>query len=257
MDQNIRNYSWQEVEKLIEASQGTAVIPIGAIEQHGLHLPIGTDIFIAEGLARDCCERTNAVLIPSVSFGWSPHHMIKAGTITIRPEVLIELLFDIISSLAKHGFKNIILINGHRIVNNIWIQISCQKIQMEHDINIKLFDPAFMSKDFDFGEDFGPIGHAEEIETSQMMYLHEELVKLDLAVDKPIVDGDFYSVDPSYRHDTLCYIPTSYSKAKKEAEKSFGVTGSPSRSNIDIGKKYHEYLVKHLVEVVDMMRNGG
>ena len=180
--------------------------------------------------------------------------MVKPGTITIRPEVLIDLLYDILESLTHHGFKNFVLINGHRIVNVIWIQLACQKFQEKYDVNIKLFDPAYMSKDFDFGPEFGPIGHAEEIETSHMMYLHENLVNLDLAKDNPIADRKLYSVDPSYPYDTLCYIPTTYKVAEKESEISQGVTGCPSKSNRETGEKYHNYLIDHLVTVIEMIR---
>lgn len=250
----IENYSSKEVEELIVTSGKTAIIPIGAIEQHGDHLPIGTDTLVAEGLAKEASEKTGAVVIPSFSFGWSPHHMVRSGTITIRSEVLIELLYDVVSSLAQHGFKNFVMINGHRIVNVIWIQIASQKIQEKYDVEIKLFDPAYMSKDFCKEHNIGPVGHADEIESSHLMYLHEDLVDLSLAVDNPVEPVDLYSVDPAYAHDTLCYIPTPLRKAKKEAAESNGVTGTPSKSTKEMGANYHRHLMNHLVKVIEKLQ---
>lgn len=254
----LEHYAWYEIDRILADSSRTCIIPIGAIEQHGYHLPIGTDTLIAEGLAKEASKRTKAVLIPSLSFGWSPHHMVRPGTITIRPEVLMDLLYDVVTSLAQHGFENFVLINGHRIVNVIWMQIASQRIQSNYDVTIKIFDPAYMSKDFSFDSDFGPIGHAEEIETSHLMFLHEDLVDLSQAMDNPIKNTSLYSVDPSYPHDTLCYVPTPLGKAKKEAEIAGGVTGSPSKSNREFGEKYHQHLMAHLVTVItDLQETGG
>ena len=97
--------SWPEAEEAIAQSGGVAIIPVGSVEQHSLHLPVGTDTYVAITLAEDAANQTGAVVTPPVWFGWSPHHMVRPGTITIRPEVLADLTYDIIASLAQHGLK--------------------------------------------------------------------------------------------------------------------------------------------------------
>lgn len=250
----IENYSWDEIGDLITKSNKTAIIPIGSIEQHGYHLPIGTDSFVAISLAEQASELTNGVMIPPLWFGWSPHHMVLPGTITVRTEVLIEYLYDIVVSLAKHGFENFVLINGHRIVNVIWMQIAAQKIQESFDVKISIFDPAYMSKDIVRDLEFGPVGHGEEIETSHMIYINEALVNLDKAVDNPIKPKDLYSVDPSYLNDTLCYVPTTFKMAKANLNDAGGVHGEPSKSSMEKGEKYNEHLLKNLVKVIKQMQ---
>jgi len=250
MSQWLQEKSWKEAEELIKDSKGVAIIPVGSIEQHGCHLPVGTDSYVAITLAEEAAERTNALLVPPVWFGWSPHHMVLPGTITIRPEVLIDLTYDIIASLKQHGADKIILINGHRIVNIIWMQVAAEKAQRELKVTVKIFDPAYMSKDIVGELGFGAVGHAEEVETSHMMCQYPELVHLELAKDNPIVPQALYSVDPSYPHDTLCYVPSTFEHAKKNAAVAGGTTGEPSKANAEKGKIYHDHLIKNLVTVI-------
>jgi creatinine amidohydrolase len=252
----LQENNWEEVKELIKKSKGVAIIPVGSTEQHGLHLPVGTDTYIAITLAEDAALKTNALIVPPLWFGWSPHHMVLPGTITIRPEILSEYLFDIVKSLSVHGIKKFLLINGHRIVNVIWMQLTAEKAQRELDVEIKIFDPAYMSKDIVKELGFGPVGHAEEIESSHMLYRYENLVQIDKAADNPIEEKELYSVDPSYSHDTLCYVPTSVKSARKNAEKAGGVTGEPTKSSKDKGKIYHEHLVKNLVKVINQLQNS-
>ncbi len=254
MDIWLQTKTWEEARDAIKESKGVAIVPIGSVEQHSHHLPVGTDTYVAMTLAEEAAEKTKAVLTPPVWFGWSPHHMVLPGTITIRPEVLSELTFDIIKSLVAHGLNKIILINGHRIVNVVWMQLCAQKAQSELGCTVKIFDPAYMSKDIVKKLNFGPVGHAEEIETSHMMAKFPELVHLERAVDNPIEDTPLYSVDPTYEHDTLCYVPSDLKHAREAAEKSGGCTGEPSKSDAAKGRIYHDHLVENLVEVVRQLQ---
>jgi creatinine amidohydrolase len=255
MNNWLQDNNWKDAKELIEKSKGVAIIPVGSTEQHGLHLPVGTDTYVAIALAESAAQDTDALITPPVWFGWSPHHMVLPGTITIRAEVLIEYVFDIMRSLSQHGIKKYILLNGHRIVNIIWMQLAAEKAQRELGVEVKIFDPAYMSKDIVKRLGFGPVGHAEEIETSHMLYKFEGLVQIDKAVDNPIQPKDLYSVDPSYQHDTLCYVPSSLNTAKIHADVAGGVTGEPTRSNKEKGRIYHEHLVKNLVKVIRELQN--
>lgn len=250
----LQENTWEEAKELIDKSKGVAIIPIGSTEQHGKHLPVGTDTYVAMTLAEAAASETNALVTPPMWFGWSPHHMVLPGTITIRPEVLIEYLYDVIKSLSQQGLNKFVLLNGHRIVNIIWMQIAAERAQRELDVVIKIFDPAYMSKDIVETLGFGPVGHGEEIETSHMIYRHEDLVHMDRAVDNPIKPTDLYSVDPNYTHDTLCYVPSTLKSAKAHAEEFGGVTGSPTLASKDKGEVYHKHLVKNLVTVVQTLQ---
>ncbi len=253
----LQEMSWPEAEAAIREAKGVAIVPVGSVEQHSLHLPLGTDSYVAITLAEDASEQTGAIVTPPVWFGWSPHHMVRPGTITIRPEVLADLTYDIMASLKAHGADKIILINGHRIVNVVWMQIAAERAQRELGVTVKIFDAAYMSKDIVGELGFGPVGHAEEVETSHMMYRFPEMVHLEKAKDNPIKETPLYSVDPCYVHDTLCYVPSSYEHAKKNADIAGGVTGEPSKSDPEKGKVYHDHLVRNLVAVIETLQKGA
>lgn len=249
MSHRLEENSWQELETKRKQCD-VAIVPVGSVEQHGYHLPLGTDTYVAKILGEEAAEKTGAVVTPPLWFGWSPHHMALAGTVTIRPEVLIELLYDVIESLHTHGYKKFVLINGHRIVNISWMQITAQRAQEKLGVTIKIFDPAYMSKDLIESLGFGAVGHSEEIETSHMMHMMPERVHLEKAVDNPINPDELYSVDPRFPHDTLCYVPSTVAHIRHTGTVAGGTTGTPSKSDAAKGKIYHDHLVANLVTVI-------
>lgn len=209
---------------------------------------------VAIALAEEASEKTGAVIAPPLWFGWSPHHMILPGTVTVRPEILAELVFDVIESLAKHGCRRFVLLNGHRIVNISWLQIACERAKRLLEVEAVIFDPAYMSKEIADRLGFGPLGHAEEIESSHMWYCHLDLYHEDRAKDYVPEPNDFHSVDPRYQRDTLCYVPSTAKDMAKSVEVAKGTTGSPTRASKEKGKIYHEHLVDRLVQVVNRLR---
>jgi creatinine amidohydrolase len=122
-------------------------MPFGSTEQHGPHLPVGTDTLVAVTLAEDAAARTGILAAPPLWFGWSPHHMVLPGTITIRPDLLAEFAFDMVASLHHHGFDNFVFINGHRIVNITWMQIAGEKAKRELGVKLVIFRPCLHVQD--------------------------------------------------------------------------------------------------------------
>jgi creatinine amidohydrolase len=111
---------WQNLtrDEITEAREAGAVvaIPIGAIEQHGSHLPVDTDARLATAITRLAAARVKATKIlvaPSLPYGFSPHHLSHAGTVSLRLATYLAVLGDIASSLAQTGFRRIIFVNGH------------------------------------------------------------------------------------------------------------------------------------------------
>ncbi len=249
----LQDLSWEEIKEKIDSGKKTVLLPVGSTEQHGPHLPLGTDTMVAIALAEAAGEKASAVVAPPLWFGWSPHHMVLPGTITVRPEVLVELVFDVMASLSRHGFSAFVLINGHRIVNLSWLQIAAERAKRTLGVKVALFDPAYMSKGITREMGWGEIGHAEEIETSHLWHCYPDLVRTERAKDNPHRHTPLYHVDPKYPEDTLCYVPSTVAEQERTVLPFGGTSGEPSKASREGGKKYHDHLVDRLVEVIQML----
>lgn len=114
---------WQEqsypgLERAVTAGTTVAVLPLGAVEAHGPHLPVGADIWIAEAMARDGAERLGnegigAVVLPAIAYAPAPFASRHAGTLSIRPETLTALVVDLGAAVAERGFRILALANTH------------------------------------------------------------------------------------------------------------------------------------------------
>ncbi|MEW6244828.1 MAG: creatininase family protein [Bacillota bacterium] len=246
---------WTEVKDYLHLAD-TIILPVGSIEQHGEHLPLGTDTMVAEALAEAVARQTGVLVGPTVSCGWSPHHMILPGTVTIRPEVLIEYLYDVISSLAEHGFKRFLLLNGHRLVNISWMQIAAERAKRQLHIKVYLADPGFLSKEFARNQGLELIGHADEIESSHMLYLWPGMVDMSRARDFVPQRKEYLHVDPRVGNDVLCYVPSCPEEMRQSVEEGAGVSGSPTRSDPETGKAYHDWVVDRLVSIVNDLKHS-
>ena len=104
--------SWPEVQRYLEGSNGV-IVPIGATEQHGPIGLIGTDAICAETLSWKAGELCGALVGPTLTVGMSEHHMHFPGSITLRPTTLAAVVRDVVLSLARHGFRRVLFVNGH------------------------------------------------------------------------------------------------------------------------------------------------
>lgn len=103
-----------EVAAAVAAGRTTAIVVLGAQEQHGAHLPLATDALWGERLAMMLADRLgDALVAPVVPVGVSPEHLRFAGTITLRPETLGAILDDYLASLARHGFRRVVVLPSH------------------------------------------------------------------------------------------------------------------------------------------------
>jgi len=104
--------TWCEVEKYLTANDAI-ILPVGSTEQHGPTGLLGTDALVAEAVAAAVGEKLQIYVTPTLSVAMAQHHMAFPGSMTLRPQTMIDVLVDWFSSLVKHGFKKIFIINGH------------------------------------------------------------------------------------------------------------------------------------------------
>jgi creatinine amidohydrolase len=108
----LSNMTWPEAEDKLRETN-LVIVPIGATEQHGHHLGVGADWIQAWNIARRVGERTRALVLPVMPYGVSGHHKEFPGTITLTPETLQEVVYEIIESLDRYGVDRVVFMNGH------------------------------------------------------------------------------------------------------------------------------------------------
>ncbi len=251
---HLEDLTWQEVESRRREVEDTIIIPVGSIEQHGAHLPLGTDTYAAMSIAERTAEKEDCLIAPPVYYGWSPHHMVLPGTVTIRPEILLEYVYDVLESLAQHGFRRFVLLNGHRIVNVPWLQLTAERAKRILKVKVIVADPAYLSKTLARTTDLGKVGHADEIETSHMLHSYPSLVQMEKALDFAPPKPSLLDIDPSNIDDSLCYVPSSEEEMAKAVREGGGCSGSPSRSSAEKGEEYFEWVTDRLAEAIRLMK---
>lgn len=182
--------TWPEVPRAV-AEDRVCLVPAGTLEDHGPHLPIDADTRIAVEICRRAAEAIpdDVVLLPPVIHGFTPHHMDFPGPITIGWETFTRYCVDIGSSLARHGFRRILFLNGHG--SNIpLIDMASRLIGLEHPDVLAAAAFYLTSAEGrrvidDVREsELGGMGHACELETSIYLALDPDAVFMDKAVDE-------------------------------------------------------------------------
>jgi len=183
--------NWQELRssEVGSLSRDTlVVVPMASIEQHGPHLPVGTDSYIAEGIASalDREFEGKLLILPVQRLGCSEHHMAFPGTLTLQHHTLEEVILEALESMVRQKFRRFLILNSHggnqaiggviaekaahcwpdaQVIFASWWGVAAERLK-------NLVEGAFPS-----------VGHACEFETSLMLALHPDLVNMALAVD--------------------------------------------------------------------------
>lgn len=184
--QKVRNYlphmTSPEVKALLENTD-MVIIPVASLEQHGNHLPIGTDFINGVERCKLIAQERDILVAPVLMVGQSPYHMGFAGTITLKAETIIQVHLEAVESLIRHGFKRFIIMNAHGGNRAISTLIVDQINQTTAGVAVS------------FGEAVRPFmepspvapstvldRHGGTGETSRSLYLMPDLVQLDEAV---------------------------------------------------------------------------
>lgn len=174
--------TWPEVNDAV-ADEKTVLIPVGATEDHGHHLPLDVDRELVTAICdRTARDRSDTLLFPTVDQGYLPHHMDYPGGITIGWETFVKHTIDICVSLAHHGFTKLLLVNGHGSNDHLLQQVARQVILQYPDVHCgslswwQIEEVREAARDV---RDAGPQGsaHAGEMETSMYLALHPEDVR--------------------------------------------------------------------------------
>jgi creatinine amidohydrolase len=251
--------TWPEINDAVELRK-VCILPCGAVEQHGPHLPLDVDLVCPGGIAKGAGEAMpeKILVLPTIAYGYTGHVMDFPGTINTHWETFIKQVLDVTKSLAYHGFKKIVLLNGHGS-NMPNLDLAARRTNLETDAecvlaawwNLLTVDKSFLPgwRESKFP---GGCAHACELETSLYLYLDEANVRKDKikngtikfnADDSPFNWVDLFAAGPA----TLISWTSSYSET--------GVLGEPELATKEKGERAYNEAVKQLCRFVDYFRD--
>ncbi|OGO10389.1 MAG: hypothetical protein A2Y93_10725 [Chloroflexi bacterium RBG_13_68_17] len=242
------------------AAKGTVVlIPFGQTEEHGQHLPIGTDSIIAETVAeaaaRRVAGRIPVLVAPSIQYGYSNEILRKwPGTFIVRPQVLIDLLVDILCSAVKMGFRKIALVSGHGHHPAI-CEVAIRQVFDLTGVNVVRTQPhAFGKETVARVRKSGPGGicHACEYETSMLMHFGYP-IDLSKATNEDILrfKSDFVSADGcgGAKGGTVFWSTWGLQNSKT------GAYGDPTVATPETGEAIMEAIVQDYCDFLEEFYN--
>jgi creatinine amidohydrolase/Fe(II)-dependent formamide hydrolase-like protein len=235
--------SWPEVKREIEAGRDTIVFALGAVEQHGHHLPLGTDSMLGDEVSRAVAERLDAFHAPTMRVGCSGHHLAFPGTMSVEQESFEALVGDVVRGWARHGFARIVLIPTHG-GNFGPLRAAVERLAPVEGVTVIAVDDLtlLVEATIGVGEKLGIApseagAHGGEAETSMMLALYPEFVDMDRAL-------------PGYTGDLSEGIMRLFTEGIETLSET-GVFGDPRRASAHNGRKYLERFVDLTVELVE------
>jgi creatinine amidohydrolase len=234
----IEHLPWPEIADLRGKNGGLLILPLGATEQHGPHLPVAMDTLLAEALCHAASARIGVPVLPALRYTTSQGHTTKwPGTFSLRHDTLIATLRDIAAWTQATGWKRLLLVNTH-FGNDAPARVAVDQLRLSYlgKLQIGLVH-AFKLTDAiweEYTRDAADL-HANQAETALMLHLHPELVRMD-----QIAIAD----DPDRTQGTVFSHPVAQTSLN-------GVTGFPSRATAEQGELLFGTMVDALAKTVE------
>ncbi|RZI71787.1 MAG: creatininase family protein [Rubrivivax sp.] len=228
--------TWKELPGDLDAVGHSAILPVGATEQHGPHLGTGVDFVIAEKLCAAVSERTGVPALPVIPFGCSLGHSRRwAGTIAVQPITLINYVKDVGDWAYHGGVRRLFIVNAH-VTNAAPLRCALEMLRAAHDdLMVALIHTPEISqrvRDFHFAD--GADWHANDAETSLMQAIAPEMVREDR-----LGEAD----DPDRTDACVFAHPVNRTSVN-------GVTGMPSRASAAKGRDWFAMMVDDLSDAI-------
>jgi creatinine amidohydrolase len=215
------------------------ILPLGSLENHGWHLPFGTDALTAYEIALDIAARLpNTAVLPPLNYGVSEHYKNFSFTVSLQFDTEIAILRDILESVYREGIRKIFIMNGHD-GNIAPIEVATRSVKVAHpDFKIVTLEAWWKTVGdvlpTDFFEVWNGLGHAGEGETSIMLELFPELCEPSKAVG--VVPNLPKHVDVKWTFNELT---------------NTGASGDPTKGTPEKGRKMRQVLVDTVVEILE------
>lgn len=218
-----------------------AILAVGSLENHGDHLPFGTDSFVSYLLSKEVAERVKGLMVlPPIWYGMSEHYKDFSLTISLRYETLTEIIRDILLSLHREGIYKVFIFNGHD-GNSAPIEVAARSVKVQHpEMKIAVQDAWWVTAGEllppDTFEVWSGLGHAGEGETSICLALFPHLVQMEHA------KGRVPDLPPNADIKWLFRELTPY-----------GATGDPTKGTKEKGEAMRKVLVDAVVEFIEKL----
>ncbi len=234
--------TWKEAEEAF-AKNPTILIPMGSIEQHGPQAPTGDYRYTAE-ISRRIAESTGAISAPTIPWGYSEYFKNFPGCLTLKPETLKALLFDILDGFIRYKLDHFVFVCGHKGNMPIIEQVA-RSIKERFGIRLATIEPfSWLTQDYLrnlYGNDNIQTGHGSDPMTSIAMYLFPEDVRMDLVEkgNSGIFAG--YAIKGMSMINFEGFHAYIYCDTEEIAEN--GILGDPSLASPEVGRQCIEYIV--------------
>ncbi|WP_042662049.1 creatininase family protein [Haloferax sp. ATB1] len=220
---NLTAQTWVDVE---EPDVDVCLLPVGSVEQHGPHAPLGTDVFVADAIAEAAAGRVEAWKLPPVHIGVAPYHRHFPGTLHLPPEVLREYVFHLLKCIDAWGVETVLIINGHG-GNRDALKHVCRRLSDETGLDAQYWEWMKAVE--------ADVQHAGAVETSVLQHLVPEL----LGTPQP---GDAESWGEWVHGAQTAMYTDEFSEN--------GVVGDPTAATAEAGQDVFETAVGELQELI-------
>jgi creatinine amidohydrolase len=245
---------WEELSApdldRLDRDRTVVVLPVGSVEQHGRHMPVGTDTILAHSVALAAAERLQDIaVLPPPWYGFSAHHMRFPGTVTLRAETMMALVEDIAASVIAHGFRRLLIVNGHGGNNGV-IDVLASTLGHRFYGKARIASLTYFQLALAAIAELresrpGGMGHACEFETAMMQHVRPDLVAIErAAVTYPDVGSDYLTTDLLGSS-----VVRTYHDFGDLSES--GTLGDPSPATPEKGLRFHDAVVGELVRFIE------
>ena len=243
-----RNWSEMTAPQIQQAARegAIAVLPIGAIEQHGPHLPVGADCLIGQACVEGALAAVQAkqmfLLLPHISYGLSVEHDGYPGTLTLSAQTVLSVLTEVGASVAVAGIKHLVIVTGHGGNEHI-IEVAAREIRRTRRLNVFCIELFRCMDGLEVSDDDI---HAGQFETSVMLHLKPELV------DVPRIDESLACSRELWAQlaDHSAYVTQTWLTADVAAD---GVVGAPHTASRELGENWLKRLGERLAHTLDVI----
>lgn len=214
-----------------ELGSRIAYLPVGSVERHGDHLPLGTDTIIAEALAEELARRTGGILLPAIPYGPCIALRDYPGTFDVDWEALYHYVLSVLREASRNGLRRVVIVNGHGGNTNV-LKFAARKASIEHGMTILVFD---WWRDVAQGvrrDLFSSPGHAGEDETSALLAVRPDLADMERA-----------DVNEAPHPELSLYSPDTYRRVFVRP-----LVGDARKADPERGRRLLEAVVEEILE---------